>query len=148
MIGAERMDPGCIRVRPTSAAREGAAVSALFSSVAAPNSSPRLPEFRMKSFLVVTVVLSIAATVRAAFPFAEATIDELQKKMRAGELTSRALTAAYLERIAEVDRGGPKLNSVIEVNPDAVAIADQLDAERRAGKVRGPLHGIPILIKD
>src|SRR5688572_17223766 len=102
----------------------------------------------MKSFLVVTVVLSIAATVRAAFPFAEATIDELQKKMRAGELTSRALTTAYLERIAEVDRGGPKLNSVIEVNPDAVAIADQLDAERRAGRVRGPLHGIPILIKD
>jgi amidase len=102
----------------------------------------------MKLFIIMGVVLSIAASVRAAFPFAETTIDELQRKMAAGELTARALASAYLERIAEVDRSGPKLNAVIELNPDALAIAEQLDAERRAGKVRGPLHGIPILIKD
>ena len=84
----------------------------------------------------------------AVFPFAEATIDDLQTRMRAGTLTARELTAAYLQRIAEIDRAGPKLNSVIELNPDALAIADALDAERKAGRVRGPLHGIPVLIKD
>src|SRR5881398_1272247 len=54
----------------------------------------------------------------------------------------------YLERIEKVDRGGPALNSVIEVNPEAIAIADALDRERKAGRVRGALHGIPVLIKD
>jgi amidase len=68
--------------------------------------------------------------------------------MSRGELTARALTEAYLERIAGVDRNGPKLNAVIELNPDALAIADERDAERRGGRMRGPLHGIPILIKD
>lgn len=91
---------------------------------------------------------ALTGVMRAAFPFAEATIDELQRRMMAQEITARQLTSAYLDRIAEVDRAGPKLNAVIEINPDAVAIAEQLDAERRAGKVRGPLHGIPILIKD
>ena len=94
------------------------------------------------------VVLGMAAILRAEFPFAELTIEQLQQRMAGGALTSRALTAAYLERIEEVDKRGPKLNSVIEVNPDALAIADRLDAERREGKIRGPLHGIPILIKD
>jgi amidase len=83
-----------------------------------------------------------------AFRFAEATIDDLQAQMAAGTLTARELTAAYLDRIAQIDRAGPMLRAVIEINPDALAIADQLDAERRAGKVRGPLHGIPVLIKD
>ena len=86
--------------------------------------------------------------LRADFPFAEATIDELQARMSAGGLTAEALTAAYLERIEQVDRGGPRLNAVIEINPDALAVAGQLDAERRRGQVRGPLHGIPVLIKD
>src|SRR5688572_3976104 len=76
------------------------------------------------------------------------TISELQKKMQAGELTARQLAVLYLERIDSVDKNGPHLNSVIEVNPDALDIADSLDAERKAGKVRGALHGIPILIKD
>ena len=102
----------------------------------------------MNRFPVAAVLFCLATTVRAAFPFAEATIDDLQRRMAAGELTSRALTAAYLERIEEIDRGEPKLNSVIEVNPEALAIAEKLDAERRSGRVRGPLHGIPILIKD
>src|SRR5687767_6749049 len=76
------------------------------------------------------------------------TISELQKKMQAGELTARQLAVLYLERIEAVDKNGPYLNSVIEVNPDALEIADTLDTERKAGKVRSALHGIPILIKD
>lgn len=68
--------------------------------------------------------------------------------MQSGELTSKSITELYLKRIREIDEEGPALNSVIEVNPDAVAIAEGLDAERKQGKVRGPLHGIPILIKD
>ena len=84
----------------------------------------------------------------AGFAFAEATIDDLQARMAAGTLTAHELTAAYLRRIAEIDHAGPHLNALLEVNPDALAIADQLDAERKAGKVRGPLHGIPVLIKD
>ena len=68
--------------------------------------------------------------------------------MASGNLTSEALTKAYLDRIAKVDDSGPKLDSVIELNPNAVADAAALDAERKAGKVRGPMHGIPILIKD
>ncbi len=82
------------------------------------------------------------------FAFAEATIDDLQARMAAGTLTARELTAAYLARIEDVDKAGPKLNAIIELNPDALTIADRLDAERKTGRVRGPLHGIPVLIKD
>jgi amidase len=85
---------------------------------------------------------------RAAFPYAETTISQLATQMQAGRLTSAELTAAYLQRIAEIDRSGPALHAVIELNPEALAQAAALDAERRAGKVRGPLHGIPVLIKD
>jgi amidase len=68
--------------------------------------------------------------------------------MASGDLTSGRICAAYLERIEAVDRAGPTLRSVIETNPEALAIAERLDAERKAGRVRGPLHGIPVLIKD
>jgi amidase len=78
----------------------------------------------------------------------EKTIDELQQMMARDELTAQALTEGYLQRIAELDQAGPNLRSVIEVNPDAPAIAAALDEERRAQGPRGPLHGIPILIKD
>jgi amidase len=78
----------------------------------------------------------------------EATIDGLQEQMKAGGLTARRLTQAYLGRIEALDRKGPALRSVIETNPEALAIADGLDAERRAQGPRGPLHGIPILLKD
>jgi amidase len=78
----------------------------------------------------------------------EWTISDLQQKMESGELTARRLAELYLERISEVDKEGPYINSVIELNPDALEMADALDEERRAGKVRGALHGIPILIKD
>ena len=78
----------------------------------------------------------------------ESTIREMQRQMAAGEATSRALTRGYLARIESLDRRGPGVNAVIEVNPEALAIAEALDRERRRGRVRGPLHGIPILIKD
>ena len=74
--------------------------------------------------------------------------DEAAAKMADGSLTSRALTQAYLDRIAAIDDDGPALHAVIELAPDALAQADALDTERRAGKVRGPLHGLPILLKD
>lgn len=91
---------------------------------------------------------SLTIAQAADFAFSEATIDSLQARLAAGTLTSRELTAAYLARIAAIDKGGPAINAVIELNPDALAIAGQLDGERQAGRVRGPLHGIPVLIKD
>ena len=84
----------------------------------------------------------------APFPFAEMTIAQLQSRMEKGSLTSHALTAAYLARMDAIDASGPMLRSVIERNPDALAIADRMDAERKRGEARGPLHGIPVLIKD
>src|SRR2546426_1027689 len=75
----------------------------------------------------------------------EATVAQLQDAMRSGARTSRSICAAYLARIAELD---PKLHAVLETNPDALAIADRLDAERKANRVRGPMHGIPVLVKD
>ena len=82
------------------------------------------------------------------FEFEETGVAALQARMARGELSARALVAAYLARIAALDRQGPQLRSVIETNPDALAIADVLDAERRAKGARGPLHGIPVLLKD
>ena len=78
----------------------------------------------------------------------EVTIADLGARMASSELTARALTEAYLARIGSIDAAGPELRSVLEVNPDALAIADALDAERRDGHVRGPLHGISVLVKD
>ena len=83
-----------------------------------------------------------------AFDLAEATIAELQQGMRSGRYTARALCEQYLTRIDALDRRGPAIRAVLETNPDALAIADSLDAERRAKGARGPLHGIPLLVKD
>ncbi len=82
------------------------------------------------------------------FELNELGIAELQDGLRAGRFTARSLAEKYLARIEEIDKQGPAVNSVIEVNPDALAIADALDKERAAGKVRGPLHGVPVLVKD
>jgi len=84
----------------------------------------------------------------APFDLEEATVADLQQRMADGGETSRSVVEKYLTRIDEIDRRGPELRSVLEINPDARSIADAMDAERRAGHLRGPLHGIPVLIKD
>ncbi len=89
-----------------------------------------------------------ATPVGQDFAFAEATVADLQGHMAAGRHTARAIAEAHLARIAALDHAGPDVRSVLEVNPEALEIADRLDAERRAGRVRGPLHGIPVLLKD
>ena len=82
------------------------------------------------------------------FEFEEATISQLQQAMTSGQLSSRSLVLSYLRRIENEDKRGPTLNSIIELNPDALAIAEELDKERKSRGSRGPLHGIPVLIKD
>jgi amidase len=83
-----------------------------------------------------------------AFDLEEATIADLRQFMAAGRFSARSITEQYLDRIRDLDRRGPTLRYVIETNPDAMAVAEGLDAERKAGRVRGPLHGIPVLLKD
>lgn len=82
------------------------------------------------------------------FELEELTIPELQDGMKSGKFTAHSLTEKYLGRIDELDKRGPALNAIIELNPDALAIADALDQERKAKGLRGPLHGIPVVIKD
>ena len=82
------------------------------------------------------------------FDLEEATIADLQAGMTAGRMTSVSITRQYIARIEELDRKGPTLRHVLEINPDALAIAESLDRERKSGRVRGPLHGVPILLKD
>src|SRR4051794_38241694 len=83
-----------------------------------------------------------------SFELNEITIDALQQAMQSGKHTSNSITAMYLKRIEAIDKKGPQLNAIIELNPDALSIANAMDAERKAGKLRGPMHGIPVLIKD
>ncbi|MEO8034362.1 MAG: amidase family protein, partial [Acidobacteriota bacterium] len=78
----------------------------------------------------------------------ELTIAGLQAQMSSGQATSRSITDLYLARIAALDKRGPAINAIIELNPEATDIADALDRERKEKGVRGPLHGIPVLIKD
>jgi amidase len=90
------------------------------------------------------------ATASEVKPFEldEITIDELQQGIKSGRFTARSLVEKYSERIEAIDKQGPAINSIIEMNPDAPAIADALDQERKAKGTRGPMHGIPVLIKD
>jgi amidase len=83
-----------------------------------------------------------------SFELDEITISDLQSGMKSGKFTARSLVEKYTARIDEIDKHGPAINSIIELNPDAAAIADVLDQERKAKGPRGPLHGIPIVIKD
>jgi amidase len=102
-------------------------------------------------FLGIAGALMLIAWLPApanAFELDEITIAELQEGMRSGKYTARSIVELYLQRIEQIDQKGPTLKSVLEINPDALAIAHQLDQERREGKVRGPLHGVPILLKD
>src|SRR5713101_7498088 len=96
------------------------------------------------------VVLAAAAGHAQTAPsqFNEFTIAQFQEAMAAGTLTSRALTEYYIDRIMQLDQDGPGVNSVIEVNPDAMDMAENADALRAGGRVLGPLHGIPVLLKD
>src|SRR5262249_28664845 len=83
-----------------------------------------------------------------SFELDEKTLVEFQEGMKSGGLTARSIAEKYISRIAAIDKQGPRLNSVIELNPDALSIADALDAERKAKGPRGAMHGIPVLIKD
>jgi amidase len=122
-----------------------------------------------RSFLRTTLIGSAAATLTPLYPalaaareiaapvptpdikpfeLDEVTIADLQDGMKSGKYTARSLVERYSERIHEIDKNGPAINSVLELNPDALSIADALDQERKAEGPRGPLHGIPALIKD
>ena len=113
----------------------------------------------MRSLVALAVVSAIGwgcskpSSPAASAPIAAPDVVELaaaqaRDRMVAGTLTSRALTQAYLHRIAAIDDAGPRLNAVIELNSTALAEAEALDGERASGKLRGPLHGIPVLVKD
>lgn len=124
-----------------------------------------------RKFLINTSVAGLAATTLAStslslqasenpntnltlhgikddFSLNEITIDQLQKMMQEGKMTSKSITELYLKRIAAMDKKGPAINAVIEINPDAMKIAEEMDKERKVGKVRSRMHGIPVLIKD
>ena len=114
-----------------------------------PSSSPDLDRRQFVAAALATAALAANAPGSdATFELAETSLDKLRRALELGKVTSAALVTGYLKRIASLDRRGPALNSVIELNPDALAIAKSMDAERRDKKVRGPLHGVPILIKD
>jgi len=96
----------------------------------------------------ITPTTESAATEVKAFELEEITIPELQEGMNSGKFTARSLVEKYRARIEEIDKQGPAINTIIELNPDALSIADALDQERKAKGPRGPLHGVPVLIKD
>ncbi|CAN5863615.1 hypothetical protein BH11PSE1_BH11PSE1_24680 [soil metagenome] len=102
----------------------------------------------MKRAAGLVAGLAAAGAAHAADDPTFGGVQDLGQAMTAGSATSESLTKAYLARIAALDRKGPKLNSIIVLNPHALADARALDAERKAGKLRGPLHGLPILLKD
>jgi len=108
------------------------------------------PAMRTFVVLIASLLVSTLAPAQNTVPteFNEATVAELQARMVAGTLTSEQLTRFYITRILALDQNGPGVNSVIELNPDAITIAKQMDALRRRGTFLGPLHGIPVLIKD
>jgi len=117
---------------------------------------------KLNSLLVIGLAASISFTVYSCKHVEERKVDEipstawleemtiknLQDGYKDGKYTITRVTQAYLDRIIEIDKNGPSLNSVIEINPDAVQIAEELDRELKEGKMRGPMHGIPVLLKD
>ncbi len=113
----------------------------------------KTPKTNRRQFLIagaaglsaVSLVKNISAQTTKNMQIEETTVAEWQAQMKSGALSSRRLTEIYLQRIREID---PKLNSVLETNPDALSIADAMDAERKGGKIRSLMHGIPVLIKD
>jgi amidase len=119
------------------------------SVAAAPLVASTLGESEPNSRISVTTPERAQNAAQVApFELDEITVDALQDAMKSGKYTARSIAENYLARIAEIDKGGPGVNSVIETNPDALEIADVLDKERKEKGPRGPLHGIPVLIKD
>ena len=112
------------------------------------------PRMAGRILLIALLLVPLAAQAdskdkdKDKFPFLEATVAQLQAEMAAGRLTSEKLTRAYIERIHDLDSTGPGVNSIMELNPDALAMARRADELRREGKVLVPLHGIPVLLKD
>ena len=106
------------------------------------------PSVDMRISLVLTALFIAVHPVAAQFEVTEATIAELREAMDAGQTTSAEITAAYLARIDAYDQNGPRLNTMIRINPSAIADAEALDAELASQGPRGPLHGIPIILKD
>ena len=100
--------------------------------------------------LTLTLILSCqnSATDQQQISLEEITIDEIQKAYEEGRFSAKELVQAYLARIEKIDRNGPELNAIIQINPDAMNIAEQLDKERAEGRIRGPMHGIPVVLKD
>jgi amidase len=120
-----------------------------------------MSDISRRDFVAATAALSAASSLPLrglerltrhaelpAPPLAERSIAELSAMLARGEITSRALTQQYLDRIAEMDHSGPSLHAIIETNPDALTIADARDAELKNRRLKGPLHGIPVLVKD
>ncbi|MBK8427694.1 MAG: amidase [Lewinellaceae bacterium] len=118
------------------------------SSAVAGISLPAIVASSCNTTEVKSAGLTPTEKVSDDFELNEITIDALQQKMQQGTHSSKLITEMYLQRIAAIDREGPALHAVIEINPEALAIAEAMDQERKAGKIRGPLHGIPVLIKD
>lgn len=100
------------------------------------------------AFALALALALVSTPLQATVRLDQATVPDLQRMLTSGELSSVDLVSFYLRRIEKIDRMGPELNSVIELNPDAIAIARALDAERAKSGARSPLHGIPVLIKD
>src|SRR5262249_48913248 len=122
------------------------------------NNDHRQPQVSRRSFIGTTAAGGAAlltgglasffkedASAGTNFPFVEMSITQLQAAMAAGQVSAKDLVQGYLNRIQQLN---PTLNAVIETNTNAIAIANSLDRERKAGQVRGPLHGIPLLVKD
>jgi amidase len=140
MQQSKHSSPRGVRSNPNLPSRRavlGAGVAAGAAGVAALSGGPPLADESTR-----------ATTAGEDFELAELSIDELRGGLESGRFTARSLVERYLERIETIDRAGPKLGAVIETNPDALAIAEALDAERKSKGPRGPLHGIPVLVKD
>lgn len=112
---------------------------------------------KMKFILVIHLLLLISCqpqpreaqiTEFTSFKFEEQDITQIQQGYKDGSYTIKELVQTYLDRIEEIDKNGPRLNSIIQINPDALQIAEDLDKEMRAGNIRGPMHGIPVVLKD
>ena len=112
---------------------------------------------KIKIILIIYLVLQISCqppsgesqiAVSDSFIFQEQDITQVQQGYKDGTYTIKVVVQAYLDRIEEIDKNGPTINSIIQVNPDAIQIAEELDIEMSEGKIRGPLHGIPVVLKD